>query len=235
MLKIAVCDDEKFVYSKMENLINQYKKEHPFSCETTYFSSGELLLASWEQGKFDLLFLDIEMPILDGIQTAQKLNVKQGDCKIIMLTGRTDRFKEAFKIGAFRFITKPIEANEVFETLDDVRILLTGKQPVELFYNGKSYLVPQKKILYVTSSHNGTIIYTEKEQFFSEFSLNKWEELLNQSLFFRCHKTFLVNLGEIIRIEKDEALLRTGEKVQIARRRMTEFKRRYMAYDILQG
>ncbi|NLK76986.1 MAG: response regulator [Clostridiales bacterium] len=107
MIKIGICDDEKIVLSVLGTLVKQSLEELEEGGKIINFHSGEELLEEVE--KLDVLFLDIEMPGLDGIEVGSQIQKRNLDCKVIMATSRQDRFKEAFKINAFRFITKPFQ------------------------------------------------------------------------------------------------------------------------------
>ena len=133
-LRIGICDDEKVINGIMETIIASYGEEKNIVTDITYYESGIALLNSHDVPNLDILFLDIDMPELDGVETAYKLNECKHHCKIVMLTSKVERFKEAFKIGAFRFVTKPIEEQEVFDAMDDVRARMIGN----IILNSKS-------------------------------------------------------------------------------------------------
>lgn len=148
-----------------------------------------------------------------------------------MLTSKTERFKEAFKIGAFRFVTKPIEQQEVFDAIDDVRARMIGNKELTLFRDGKNYTIPQKDIMYVMIDKTSAYAFTEKHDFRSNNPLSWWEQELDERLFVRCHKSYIVNLSKIAEIEKKMIRLVSGELIPVARRRKEELERRFMKYD----
>lgn len=230
-LKIGICDDEKEVHVKMKHYMEIYAKDRGISYILVHFLSGLDLLLKEDAADLDILFLDIEMPGQDGIETAFQLQKREISYKIIMLTGKTERFKEAFKIGAFRFVTKPIQEQELFEAMDDARNRMMGRQEVPVFYNGKNHTILQKEICYIQTDKTSTMIYTKKYEYHSELSLKQWEAVLDKRMFFRCHKAYIVNFEMIAEIEKDTVFLRTGEKILVSRRKKNEFERKYMEFD----
>lgn len=231
MLKIGVCDDEKVIHEIMTKIIEDYSEKSELDCSVTCYMSGVELIDSKDIEKIDVLFLDIEMPELDGVETAYKLNQMNNHCRIIMLTSKVERFKDAFKIGAFRFVTKPIEAKEIFEALDDVRNRMLGMKMMELHRDGRVYSVLQRDISYVMSDRTSSYIFTKKYDYRSEESLTWWEEQLDSGLFIRCHKGYIVNISMIANICKNELQLTTGERVPVARRRFAEVEQQLMEYD----
>lgn len=227
---IAVCDDEEYVHDNIRQYLEIYGEERNVDCILNHFYSASELLSF--QNPFDILLLDIEMPEMDGIEAAFRLEEKGMNCKIIMLTCRVDRFKDAFKIGALRFVTKPVEKGELFEAVDDARMRMAGREMVRVSRDGRSYSVMQKEIIYVMADGSATKVFTEKCEYRSENTLSCWEEQLDKRIFFLCHRSYLVNLSKIAQIEKAIAILTTGEKVPVARRKCTELLHVYMEFDL---
>lgn len=230
LLKIGICDDEKTVYNEMRKHIVFYSEQKKIVAELKYYRSGIELIESNDIKSLDILFLDIEMPRMDGIETANMLHDEMKTCKVIMLTCKAERFKEAFKIGAFRFVTKPIEQQEVFEAIDDVRKRMLGNAEISLYRDGRIYKIQELDIVYIMADKTSTCIFTEKYDFRSDRSLAWWEQELDDRLFLRCHKGYIINLGKISQIEKEIKLV-TGEIIPVARRRKSELEQRFMEYD----
>lgn len=231
ILRIGVCDDEKVVHDMMIKIVETYAQEKALDIYITNYMSGQALIDSQDIAKLDALFLDIEMPELDGVETAYRFNEIKHSCKIIMLTSKVERFKEAFKIGAFRFVTKPIAQNEVFEVIDDVRARMLGETSMKVHRDGREHAVIEKDIAYITLNKTSTYVYTEKYDFRSDESLEWWENELDNRLFVRCHKGYIVNVSKIVDINKKNVVLVTGECVPVARRRVNEVEQRLMEYD----
>lgn len=231
-LKMGLCDDDIEAFIILEQYIAEYAKKNAITCKLVYFSSGKELLTQAEKTKdLDILFLDIEMPEIDGIAAAFQLLKNEISYRIIMLTARTERFKEAFRIGAFRFVTKPIMQQELFEAVDAVRKRMLGNDELRVYRDGRSHTILQKDICYILAESAATMIYTKKYEFRSEVPLKKWEEVLDNRLFFRCHKAYIVNLGAVRTIEKEVVHLTTGEKILVSRRKKNDFEKKYMEFD----
>ncbi len=110
-LKVAVCDDEKIICNEIKKRLLEVRPEF----EVSLFSSGDELIKS--DKNFDLIFLDIEMPQLDGMETAKVIRKNHKNEYIIFLTSHSELMVEAFKVKAFRFLEKPIELNTFREVL----------------------------------------------------------------------------------------------------------------------
>ncbi len=228
-LIIGICDDEQSIHSTVDFLMKEYEEKHHVCCRIVHFYSGNEVLKY--ENDLDVLLLDIEMPHIDGIKTGERLRERGIAYKIIMLTGNKERFKEAFKIETFRFVTKPVEMNEFFEAMDSARESLLGGNMVSVLRDGVIFEIMQKNITYIEGNKTTTNVYTKSMEYKSSLSLGEWMKQLENKLFFQCHKSYIVNLSMIEDIGEDRAILITGEQVQIARRRRTELLQAFMEYD----
>ena len=219
MFRIAVCDDQTQICRTIIGKLNRYRVQHGLNqeeWEIKAFASGVKVLE--EEESFDLYFLDLEMPELDGIVVAERLRKKWKECTIIILTSYTERMKEGYKVHAFRYMTKPLSAEELAEGLDAFFESRIGYEVIQVHRLGCNHEIRQRDIRYLCRENNETIIYAHGLRFRSSKSLYDWEKELNQVMFFRCHKGYLVNLGQIEDIQKEVHLI-TGEKIPIARRK----------------
>ena len=226
---IAICDDEEYVHSEVQQYLTEYMKLHGCEFEIVDFYDGTELLNSVQN--IDILYLDIEMSHLNGIEAAKSYNRINSDCKVIVLTSWVERFKEAFVIGAFRFVTKRIQKQELWDSGAEALSSIAGGTYMDVWRDGEKYQIRQKDILYLMADRSCSKIFTRKLEYRSEEPLSWWQKQLDERMFFQCHRSYIVNLGEITSIEKNCLVLSTGEKVEISRRKYTDFMQAYMLYD----
>lgn len=226
---IGLCDDEEYIHVQMEEWIREYEARQGLHYELKHFYAGWEVLHSCEP--LDVLFLDIDMPDMDGIELGMRLNQKGISYKIVMLTAREDRYREAFKIGAFRFVPKIVGKTDLFETIQEVEKHILGTGKVTVYRDGVAYAIPQKNIVYIMADRSATLIFTRDSEFRSEYSLVTWRAILDERLFFDSHKSYLVNLSKIEEIEKNKILLVTGEKILVSKRRRPALLHAFMEYD----
>ena len=117
MIKIAVCDDEKQVRLRLLTIIQQYFSEIKREVWVAGFKRGQELLSA--KVRFDIIFLDIEMPELNGIETAKKLRKWDVTSKIIYVTNYDHYQRNAYEVHAFDYISKPIKDTDIFKTLGE--------------------------------------------------------------------------------------------------------------------
>ena len=129
-MNIGICDDEKVICEILCNHIQTYFKDSEQKGTIAIFTDGNQILKCIT--KLDIVFLDIDMPELDGIEVGKLIKKCHPKCKIIMATGKVERFKESFIINAFRFITKPFVYDEIKEALQAYEKEQIGNQKLRL-------------------------------------------------------------------------------------------------------
>lgn len=227
MIKIGICDDEKIVLGILRKMVLQCLKELNFKAEIFLFSKGKELLET--ETELDILFLDIEMPQMDGIETGKKLRRKGDDCKIIVATSRKERFKEAFCIDTFRFVTKPFEIEEIREALEEGVIALGGIERIEVYKDRVKCDILQRDILYIEAIDSSVEFVLKEGIFRKETSLTELEKTLNEKVFFRISRQCIVNMRQIEKYEKGMILI-NKEKKSVSQRRKKEFSIAYREY-----
>lgn len=229
-IQIALCDDEKTIHDIVEKQIEEYGRKRECNVQLLHFFSAKELLDSEE--KFQILLLDIDMPQMDGIEAAKRLPEAGTECKIIMLTAKTERFKDAFKIGAYRFVTKPIEQAEFEEALDDTMEVLLGLEEVEIKTGNLVSRVSQCRIHYLKACGDYVQIFIGEKSYQNERTLKSWKDELDDRLFIECHKSYLVNLKEVKEMKQNVLLLENGKEIPVARRRKKEVLQAFIEFDV---
>ena len=228
-LVVGLCDDEEYVCDSVYKILKNYGNEHQIEIEFIYYNSAKLLLE--KRDMLDVLFLDIEMPKTDGIKAGMKLRDWNIDYKIIMLTVREDRFRDAFKIGAFRFVSKPINEVEFCLAINDVIDAMSINRSVIAYRDNVAFEISQKDILYIEANSSSSLIYTRDCEYRSEQSLKAWSNLLDKRFFFQSHRSYIVNMSKIENVQGNTIYLVTGDRILVSRRLRTSFLKAYMMYD----
>ena len=146
-MKVLVVEDEFYARKAMIRQIKKYDQDGLF--EISEASNGEEGWEFCEKYKPELVLTDIRMPKMDGIKAGMKLRDWNIDYKIIMLTVREDRFRDAFKIGAFRFVSKPINEVEFCLAINDVIDAMSINRSVIAYRDNVAFEISQKDILYI--------------------------------------------------------------------------------------
>lgn len=230
MIGIAICDDHKSIHDEVENLLSKYQESRKLECDIYNFFSAKELLASREH--YNIILLDIDMPEIDGIQAAEKLNQRGMQYNIIMLTSKRERFKEAFKIGATRFVTKPIDQEELFEALDNAFESCLGFEKITVKYKGNDCVMRQRDIYMIEAQRDYVKIYSKDKIFESSQSLKVFAEQLDKRIFILVHRSYLVNMMHIYDICNDYLELADGKRVPVSRRKSAEVRQKVFDFDV---
>lgn len=229
-INVAICDDEAWVHDEVIGHLKRYSQENHCQIQTkSYLSSSELLSSLDEM---DILFLDIEMPGMDGIETGRRLKTNPQKTKIIMLTGNPERFKEAFQIGAYRFVTKPIDTHEFFAALGDAVSSIKRSTEIQAVYEGEDIVVSASDVSFIRSYGGFMRLYSNGKKFERWGSLYEQAEKLKDDGFFMCHKSYVVNLKYVIDIKDVKTILSTGDVIPVSRRRKKQFIQEWIKYDL---
>ena len=228
-LIIGICDDQKEIVIELKKMLEAYLSAQNCSYELYLFLNGESLLGQID--KINVVFLDIEMPRMDGIELGRKIKQINPECKIIMATGRVDRFKEAFRIHAERFITKPFEKAEVEEALRAVALRNFGEETIELYYLRNLYKICQRDISYIVAYNGYTEFVVDDKVFRKETSLNEVECMLDERIFFRINRKCMINM-QWIQVYSGGVIRIGGKEFEVSRRRRKDFEQKYIEFDL---
>lgn len=233
MLRVGICDDEPLITETLQRTILEIADKNGWEISISCFESGKALLEAVDT--LEAVFLDIDMPELDGIETGKGIGERNQECKIIMATGREDRYKDAFRIQAFRFVTKPFDEREIEEALQAVINTQIGMKVIELYEKRKSYQISQRDILYITAYDGySEFVVSGRDAnriLRKDCSLLELEQELSIELFFRVSRQYIVNLGKITEYAKGSIHIQ-GKKILVSRRRKKEFEQAYLEYDL---
>ena len=226
---IGICDDEMAAVLQLEKIVKDYLERIKKEAQILLFQSGKELLEYTEE--LDVLFLDIEMPKQDGIEVGKIICKRNRNCKIIMATSHLERFKEAFKIDAYRFVTKPFSYSEIEEVLQDALDTMIEMENIEFYKNRMIYKVYQRDIIYI-KAYGGFVEAKVGNQILRrEISLLKLEELLDRNIFYRINREVLVNMFHIDSYKNDIITVET-QMFKVARRRKKDFEKAFIEFDL---
>ena len=228
-IKIAVCDDA----AEDRKLLSDALSAYDSSFEIVTYSSGQTLIDDLLDFNLsvDLLFLDIYMPGIDGIQAAKEIRARCRDIKIIFLSSSRDHYPQAYEVFAFNYIVKPFDRERLDAVLnrafDELRKESGYKIPIQ--YKGISHRVDSRDILYVESRDKLLLFHLADESALQCYG--KLDEILKElpeRSFFRCHQSFIVNLSQVT--EVSDNYFRVGQTmIGISRKYGKEAKDRYYA------
>lgn len=233
MLKIAVCDDEKFYREKITALLQEYLSGHSLDSTIDIFCSGEEFLSqSSNVVKYDVVFMDINMEQTDGIETAMRIRAFQSNTYIVFVTAFIRYALDGYKVNAVRYIMKDTLDTAIPECMDAILQKMQLRQIRFSFVEGEKRLYTDN-LLYVESKKHKSVFYYQEEQlarYQIYEKLDDIEKALEGFGFLRIHKSYLVNMRHIRRISNYIAELSTGENLPVPRIRYQEVKQKFVEY-----
>ncbi len=229
-VKITICDDSAEDIALLSGALSGYDSLF----EITSFTSGKKLVDELMDDNFsaDILFLDIYMPEMDGILTAQKVRSKKNDIKIIFLSSSKDHYPQAYELFAFNYIEKPFRKERLYAILDRAlgELRKESGYKISIQYKGAVHKVDCRDILYIESQNKLLLFHFADENTLQCYG--RLEEILNEmpgQFFIRCHQSFLINLSHVTELK--ENYLRTGKvMISISRKYGKDVKDKYFAY-----
>lgn len=224
MVHIAICDDEKEFVNDLRKLLMQYSIENGEDFKITIYYDGIELIEKYDP-TIDLIFLDIQMKIVDGLRAAEQVRQMDEKVGIIFLTTLTQHSLEGYKYQAANYIIKPLKYMRLKAEVD--RFLKLSRQednPSLVIVNdtGK-YKVQLKAVRYVETFNRNLLLHTEQENILCYKMMKEMEQDLQNKGFSRCHTSYLVNLFYVKGVKKLEIELITGETLPISQPRRKAF------------
>lgn len=233
MLKAMIVDDEAPARSELRFMLDE-AGDVEVAVEA---DSVVKAIKSLKEQRCDVMFLDINMPGVNGMQFAEALSKIKNPPAVVFVTAYSEYGAEAFGVNAVDYLLKPVEADRLKQALDKVRAQLgqaqkkAGSERIPVEKGGKKILVPTESIRYIMAKDDYSCLYTEDDHYLSTISLTQLEARLADSNFFRVHRRYIVNLSQVSEVKSvpGGTLLLTmrddGEKIPVSRRRVAPLKR----------
>lgn len=230
MLSIAVCDDAVLDCCKLAGEIRGILEDMGEPYLLRQFYDGKELLNAVES--FDIIFLDILMRGVDGMRTAHLMRERAFEKMIVFVSSSREYVMDAFDVEAFYYLTKPVDAGKLRNILKRAAKKLEN-DPEEFILierDRRNRKLLLRQIWYfeirgrVISVHSGDGVFDYYGQ------IGELERSLGDKGFFRCHKSFLINLRYVRTYDREEVTLDNGERIMIARRRYSAFCQAILAY-----
>ncbi len=233
MRTIVICDDVEIERLLLKEILCQYFEEINEEVSIIEYGSGETLVADVEEGYLDmeLLFLDIYMKKLNGMETARKLRQLQCKVPIIFLTASPDYAIESYEVQASGYLLKPFSEEKLMKLLN--MILKTDMKRRVAIKNRRQYRYPYTDdIVYIDSDkHNVTLHLSDGSEIVTVDKLVEIEKRINEKRFLHCHQSYLVNMDYVVDVQ-DDFIMKDGSIVPIRVRGRKEMLDAYYNYFI---
>lgn len=221
-MRIAVCDDQAEFRSQILVAIRQCAKGIDILLDP--YKDGHSFLQAFQKHPYDLVFLDIEMPEIDGITLARKLRNFHKNVPIVFLTSHIEYALEGYEVNALRYLTKPVDSKKLQEVLSYMVKQMQEQRTIWIKTDMIELKLPVKDILFMEAQNQNVLINTAKETYCVRYNLSDYEQELSQDGFYRIHRGYLVSLSHIKSVGKGEVSLDNGTKLPVSRTKEKDLK-----------
>ncbi len=223
MVHIAVCDDEAYMSDQIQKMASDFFRSKNVETAILQFSSGTELLKY--KKPIDILFLDIQMEDLDGMETARKLRKRKFQGFLIFITVLKELVFQSFEVQAFDYLVKPVEEGQFQKTME--RLFSSMKQAGEanlLIQKGyESHIISLEEIVFCEIIDRKIYLHLASSGLIDYYDRIEHLEARLGSSFFRCHRSYLINLKYLKSYKNGIAYMEGGKEIPVSRLRSREF------------
>lgn len=219
-IRIAVVEDEIEQYEYVKKLLTRWSEASGESIAVTHVTCGEEFLINYNQpDTFDVLFLDIYMKQMNGMELAKEIRKYDRDVQMVFLTGVSDYVFEGYEIGAVRYLLKPVEQEKLSETMVVVLEKVKQKSDDYIFfkYQGEMLRLLRSDIFYVEVFGHYLRMVTKTDIYEWKDSLHSMRSKLDTRRFAEANRSTIVNMEYVNKITREECFLEDGTCIHVSK------------------
>ena len=230
-LQIFICDDDNIIVDKLQKYIIEYFKQRKLKVPKIFtYNNGEDLLH--DSSDKDIVFLDIEMPGLNGILIGQELKQRNKNTIIFIITSFTEYLDDAMRFHVFRYLSKPLDKQRLFQNMNDALELYNStntKIPLET--KDGVYTVSASDIIFIEGRKRTIHVYTTQREYIVIPKMSYCVTTLDSPCFFQSHRSFIVNMQYVTNFDHSLIHLYNDQyTAYLTRRKYSDFKEAYFLY-----
>ena len=223
MIRIAICDDEKHMSDHIRAMASDFFRKKNREIQLRTFLSGEELLNY--DGQIDILFLDIQMNGVDGLETARKLRAGKFRGFLIFITVLKEMVFQSFEVQAYDYLVKPVDEKQFGKTMERLYASMQNASEDSLLvqqgYEGR--IVPKDEIVFFEVIDRKIYLNLASGEIIDYYERIENLETKLDGHFFRCHRSYLINLKHLKGYKNGTAYMDNGKEIPVSRLRSREF------------
>lgn len=238
-MKIAIIEDEQVHAELLAGYLRDWGAQVDVHVMIQYYTSAENFLLEWETERdFDVLFVDIQMKKMNGMEMAKSVRRRDVDISIIFTTGISEYIGEGYDVGAVHYLLKPISRDKIRECMDKVRERNRDIHYLLVHAGDEIYKLAAERINYVEARGHGCeieIVKGKKDKKESERievseSISELERRMGDWGMIRCHRSYLCGLANIHHIGRTEISFDSGSRIPVSRRMYKDVNQAFIRY-----
>ena len=218
-MQIAICEDNKAMQNKLNEIIDEWAQDRKVSVKTTCFISAESFINTWPDTQFDLAFLDIELKTMTGIELAKTIRKLDKDLQIVFITSFSQYALQGYDVNPLHYLIKPASHAKILPILDKAYIIWKATKDSYIFVpdNTGQRKLSLGEVLYISMQSHTARVHTYEKVFEMRKTLDEIMETLTDN-FIHIHRSYVVNIYKVECVYKDSLELSNNEKLPISRK-----------------
>lgn len=232
-MRAAVVEDDIAYREILCGYIEKYSVEYETPIQAEAFSDGRDIVERYEGGPgFDIIFLDIEMKYLDGMDAARQIRKKDQDAVIVYITNMAQYAVRGYEVEALDFIVKPVEYDIFVSKMKKAQKTIMARKDQFIIIHNKFEIrkLLMKEIVYVEVRNHSLMYHTIKETYTCSGNLKQAEREIASTAFSRCNSCYLVHMYHVTKVAKDHIVVSNGDVLSISRPRRKQFMKEMTDY-----
>lgn len=230
-MRILICDDDKNIVEQLQKYIMDFFKSRKLKFpEIQCYSNGETLLS--DVGSKDIVFLDVEMPGLNGIYVGRELKEKNRNSIIFIITSYVEYLDDAMRFHVFRYLSKPLDKQRLFQNMKDaIQLYNSTNAAIPIETKEGVYSCTASEIILIEAFGRTITVHTLNRDYITRQNMEYWSATLNMPCFYKPHRSFIINMKYVT--DFDHSLIHLNDDqytAYLTKRKYSEFKNAYFLY-----
>ncbi len=223
MFRIAVVEDDQTYAAQLKEYLNQYEKERGYKIGVTLFQDGEDIVTNYS-AEYDMILMDVEMAFMDGMTAAEKIREQDTEVVIIFITNMPQYAIQGYKVDALDYVLKPISYFAFSQRIDRAltRVKRKEKKYITVPQKGGMRKLAESEICYVEVRDHLLIYHLKDREVVAKGAIKDVEDELDEKLFFRCNRCYLVNLEYVEDFRGNDVTV-AGDVILVSRSKKKPF------------
>lgn len=237
MINVAIVDDERSATAHLQVLLKRYSNEVGIGFHISAFDNGIQFIEGYRTNHFDLVFMDVDMPDMDGFETASRMRKLDSSAVLIFVTNIARFAIRGYEVDAMDYLLKPLSYEALYLKIPKALAMCQRQQHVRVTIktrNGQS-MFPATSVIYVESEGHHITYHTEQGDFQSYGTMKEVESQLPEQGFFRFNNGYIVNLAFVTGYDGALLFLRGKGRIEISRARRKAFLEALQNYHSFTG